>query len=186
MGTNTLDEYQCTSHWGNGGCIRLLTASEDTSLQLMPEAKFRGLWEQLDTAAAGTASSGIGGSNGSNGSGGSGESSGGSIAFGGTVWGVPRSNLLMLQEAYGGLYRKLRALAYDLQDSHYMLKGWETKSGGPRQKTNRLAAYKGIDSPNAAEHDLRAVANWPGLLQMIEQEQPNLTAVSTTQVSWQG
>jgi hypothetical protein len=94
-------------------------------------------------------------------------------------WHVPYARLHPLVEAYGGLYRELKAAGRDLSKAHYMLRGWKTREGRPRQGGSAPRAPAAGSKPQrkgvvpaevAATRDLRAMVNWPGLLELLEEE----------------
>lgn len=151
MDTGSLDDFGCTGHWASSGCIRLLTASAAPSgsdsggaLQLLPPEAFSALWERRsDGSGVEGSSSEVGGGGDTGGAGssspGGGEAAGvvdtssgngqmGSLTGGpagspaGASWHVPYSRLFPLEEAYGGLYRELKAAGHDLSRAHYMLR----------------------------------------------------------------
>jgi hypothetical protein len=105
--TGSLDRFGCTGHWASSGCIRLLTAAAVATqpgitgcisgLALLPPDAFAALWARSE-AADGSSSSAP------------------------CDWHVPYSRLLPLEEAYGGLYRELKAGGYNLSHCHYMLR----------------------------------------------------------------
>lgn len=113
--TGSLDHFGCTGHWASSGCIRLLTAScgagrgsisgSTAGLTLMPPDAFAALWarnpSQLGAVDGSTDETGVGLPSG---------------------WHVPYDRLLPLEEAYGGLYRELKAAGHDLSRCHYMLR----------------------------------------------------------------
>ncbi|KAL4443332.1 hypothetical protein ABPG75_011069 [Micractinium tetrahymenae] len=146
---------------------------QPSGLALMPLPAFAALWERSrPSSAAGGAGSGGGKGDGS---------AGASLGSGDGGWHVPYSRLLPLEEAYGGLARELKSAGLDLSRAHYMLRGWKTKEGrprlsdtGPRAPPAASAAQRPrrgvVPAELAATRDQRALINWPGLLELLEEE----------------
>ncbi|KAI3438152.1 hypothetical protein D9Q98_000591 [Chlorella vulgaris] len=166
--TGSLDRFGCTGHWASSGCIRLLTAAAvatqpgitgcSSGLALLPPEAFAALWARCEAVCGSSSSTPC-------------------------DWHVPYSRLLPLEEAYGGLYRELKAGGYDLSRCHYMLRGWKTREGRPRLGASaprsstttgggqRARRHRGVvPAALAATRDLRAMVNWPGLLELLEEE----------------
>lgn len=97
-------------------------------------------------------------------------------------WCVPHSRLQPLEEAYAGLYRRLQELQYDLSHCHYMLKGLEKAEGQQRKSTRGGDARRKffVSLKLQAQRPLRAVANWPGFLELLEDQ--GLAAVSCDKI----
>ncbi|KAL4420908.1 hypothetical protein ABPG77_001249 [Micractinium sp. CCAP 211/92] len=196
--TGSLDRFGCSGHWASSGCIRLLTATSGYSsanpaaqrarLALMPVPAFTALWER--SRHGNTAGSGGGSPDGSGSDPGT---SGGARSGSAGDWHVPYARLLPLEEAYGGLARELKAAGLDLSRAHYMLRGWKTKEGrprlsstGPRAPPANCAAQRArrgvVPAELAATRELRAMINWPGLLELLEEEE--VAAVPTDGVRY--
>ena len=239
--TNSLDRFGCTGHWASSGCIRLLavgvppaaapdvdgvgaSGSSSGGLALMPQDAFAALWMRSSRGNGGSSHAGSSGAGSGGGGGGAGGATAGAVLGLPSGYHVPYLRLFPLLEAYGGLYRELKAAGIDLSRAHYMLRwvagggrgrgrpgvhrqlhslhtysawpsahahagatipspcgysGWKTREGRPRLGASAprpASAGAGakkqrrgvVPADIATTRDLRALINWPGLLELLE------------------